>query len=462
MIPHLFHRRQPAGTAYAHLSGSGHAAPPSSREAVTAAGRGPTYKWLVVAMLWCVCFFNYADRQAIFSVFPLISRELHLSNVQLGVIGASFMWVYALFGPFAGWLGDRLPRKSLILGALIFWSCVTALTAIAHSYAELTLYRALGGLGEAFYFPAAMSLISDYHGPVTRSRAMSIHQSSVYAGSIAGGVLSGFWGQYYGWRSSFLVFGSGGILLGLLLWTLLKEPVRGIADAPASANPHASGNLVEAFREVLVNRTALVLILAFIGANFVAVVFLTWMPTFLYQKFHMSLSLAGLNSTIYLQIASVLGVLAGGVLADRLSKKSRGGRILTQAFGLLCGIPFLFLAGWTVSVPLLIVAMIGFGYFKGLYDANIFASLYDVVQVERRGAAAGLINSLGWLGGGFAPIAVAVGASRYGMSACISATALIYLLIGLLLLWGVARLRKDANGRPGSKDQVLANIDTGQ
>ena len=413
-------------------------------------------------MLWCVCFFNYADRQAIFSVFPLIGPELHLSNVQLGVVGASFMWMYALFGPFAGWLGDRLSRKLLILCALIFWSGVTAATAIAHSYAQLALCRALGGLGEAFYFPAAMSLISDYHGPSTRSRAMSFHQSSVYAGSIAGGAFSGLFGQYYGWRSSFIVFGSAGIVLGLLLWTLLKEPVRGIADNSASANPHASGNIIEAFREVLGNRTALILILAFIGANFVAVVFLTWMPTFLYQKFHMSLSLAGLNSTIYLQIASVLGVLAGGVLADRLSRKSRGGRILTQALGLLCGIPFLFLAGWTVSVAWLIVAMIGFGYFKGLYDANIFASLYDVVRVERRGAAAGLINSLGWLGGGFAPIAIAVAASRYGMSACISATAAIYLFIGTLLLWGARRAQKDAPRHPGSKNQVLAHVDTGQ
>lgn len=395
-------------------------------------------------MLWCVCFFNYADRQAIFSVFPLIGSELHLSNVQLGVVGASFMWMYAIFGPFAGWLGDRLPRKSLILGALIFWSGVTAATAIAHSYAQLTLCRALGGLGEAFYFPAAMSLISDYHGSATRSRAMSFHQSSVYAGSIAGGAFSGFFGQYYGWRSSFIVFGFAGIVLGLLLLTLLKEPVRGIADDSAPANRHASGNLIEAFREVLGNPTALLLILAFIGANFVAVVFLAWMPTFLYEKFHMSLSLAGLNSTIYLQIASVLGVLAGGVLADRLSRNYRAGRILTQALGLLCGIPFLFLAGWTVSIPLLIVAMVGFGYFKGLYDANIFASLYDVVPVERRGVAAGLINSLGWLGGGFAPIAVAVAAPWYGMSACISATAAIYLIIGLLLLWGVRYAGKSA------------------
>ncbi len=101
------------------------------------------------------------------------------------------------------------------------------------------------------------------------------------------------------------------------------------------------------------------------------------MPTFLYQKFHMSLSMAGLNATAYLQIASVIGVFTGGLLADSLIKKIYGGRLLTQSFGLLCGVPFLFLTGYTTSVPWLILAMIGFGYFKGLYDANIFAGLYD-------------------------------------------------------------------------------------
>lgn len=416
--------------------------------ATIAAGRqGSSYKWLVVGMLWFVCFFNYADRQAIFSVFPLIKEQLHLSDVQLGVVGASFMWMYAIFGPFAGWLCDRLPRKALVLGGLIFWSLVTAATALTHSYAQLTLCRALGGLGEAFYFPAAMSLISDYHGAATRSRAMSLHQSSVYAGSIAGGAVSGFVGEYYGWRSSFVLFGAAGIVLGLLLWGLLREPIRGMSELPGEEpspliDAHAGGSLMEGLREVLRNRMVRLLIFVFMGANFVAVVFLTWMPTFLYQKFHMSLSMAGLNSTVYLQIASVLGVLSGGWLADVLVRRMSGGRLLTQSLGLLCGVPFLFLTGWTTSVPFLILAMVGFGYFKGLYDANIFAGLYDVVPVARRGAAAGLLNSLGWLGAGFAPITIALGASHYGMSACISATASIYLFIGLLLFWGSRHVRK--------------------
>ena len=314
---------------------------------------------------------------------------------------------------------------------------ITAATAIAHSFAQLIVCRALGGLGEAFYFPAAMSLISDYHGPATRSRAMSLHQSAVYAGSIAGGALSGFMGQSYGWRSSFILFGSLGVALGLVLWGLLREPVRGMADADSSdVESHGGGNILVGIREVFENRMVLLLVVVFMAANFVAVVFLTWMPTFLYQKFHMSLAMAGLNGTAYLQIASVLGVLSGGLLADRLRRRHAGGRILAQSIGLLCGVPFLFLTGWTIKVPLLLVGMIGFGYFKGLYDANIFAGLYDVVPVKRRGAAAGILNSLGWLGGGFAPVLIAVAASRFGLSACISATAAIYLAIGVAMFLG--------------------------
>jgi sugar phosphate permease len=427
-------------------------APPSSQQ-------DSSYKWLVIAMLWFVCFFNYADRQAIFSVFPLFRDQLHLSNVQLAFVGSAFTWVYALSGPFAGSLCDRFPRKSLILGALIFWSLITAATALCRSFPELIVCRGLGGLGEAFYFPAAMSLISDYHGPATRSRAMSWHQSGVYAGTVAGAAISGFVGQYYGWRSSFVLFGGAGIVVGLVLWSFLKESARGMCDAPSAASTRlyaevspeekSSGakNVIEGFGEVLQNPLAQLLIVVFIGANFVAVVFLTWMPTFLHDKFHMSLSMAGLNATVYLQIASVLGVLSGGIFADALIRKKPGGRMLAQSIGLLCGVPFVFLTGWIRSISLLIPAMIGFGYFKGLYDANIFASLYDVVPFARRGAAAGVLNSLGWLGAGFAPVTIALAAAHYGMSASISATAAIYLLIGLLLLVGVSRQNSQTRPR---------------
>jgi len=396
-----------------------------------------TYKWWVVAMLWFVCFFNYADRQAIFSVFPQLKAEIGLSDVQLGVIAGSFMWVYALGAPLAGMVGDRVNRKHLILGGLIFWSFITIATALSRRFWHLVLFRALEGLGETFYFPASMSLLSDYHGRDTRSRAMGFHQSSVYAGTIAGGTLAGLLGQHYGWRSGFYLFGSLGMILGFVLLILLREPARGDSESRAHLELKPNGGWRETLADVFRHPVVLILILVFIGANFVAMIFLTWLPSFLYIKFSMSLAMAGLSSTAYLQIASVLGVISGGVLADRLVRRHPGGRMMSQAIGLFAGAPFILLAGSTVSVPVLIVAMSGFGYFKGLYDANIWASLYDFVPLEKRATALGLMNSAGWLGGGMAPVVIAAAAQRFGMSACLSASSLIYVITGLLLLYGI-------------------------
>jgi MFS family permease len=407
-------------------------------------GASGQYKWFVVAMLWCVCFLNYADRQLIFTVFPLLGKEFQLTDASLSVLSASFMCAYAVFGPLGGFLCDRVSRRTLVLGALIFWSVTTALTSYAHSYLLLVAGIALGGLGEAFYFPSAMSLIADYHSVDTRSRAMALHQSSVYIGSIAGGAAAGYLGEHYGWRLGFRIFGLAGILLGGALWLFLKEPLRGMSDAAAGVPPSAS-RLWDGLRAVSRNPAAWLLIGVFIGANFVAMIFTVWMPTFLFRKFHMSLSLSGLNGTAYLQIASVIGVISGGFLADsrvRQRKGDRGARMAVQSFGLFCGVPFLFLSGWTTIIAAVMAAMIGFGLFKGIYDSNIWAALYDVTPIELRGTALGLMNSLGWLGGAAAQLCIGLASKSFGLSACLSATAVIYLCIAIALWVGSRRISR--------------------
>jgi len=395
------------------------------------------YKWVVVALLWLVCFFNYADRQAIYSVFPLLKSEMHLTDVQLGIVGASFMWVYAAAAPLAGAIADRFARKTIVIGGLIAWSLITVATALSTEYSHLVVFRALEGLGEAFYFPASMSMLSDYHGPGTRSRAMAIHQSSVYAGTIAGGSVSGAMAQALGWRSSFYLFGTVGAVLGLVLILWLREPARG---TPTESRRSAAGVTM-----ILRMPMVLILMAVFVGANFVASIVLTWMPSFLYTKFGMSLAAAGFSSTAYLQIASVGGVITGGVLADRLARRVRAGRMIIQALGLLAAVPFVVVTGWTLSVPILIAALVGFGYFKGFYDANIWASLHDVVPVERRATAVGLMNAVGWIGGGIAPVAIAVASERYGMSASISASAAVYVVAGSLLVLGSLKFMRSTH-----------------
>jgi MFS family permease len=412
------------------------------------------YKWSVVAMLWLISFFNYADRQAIFSVFPLLEREMNLTPVQLGVLGSAFAWVYGLAAPFAGMVVDRVKRKTAIIGGLHAWSLICMATVLSTNFRHLVFWRAAEGLGETFYFPASMSLISDYHDRRTRSRAMGLHQTSVYVGTIGGGFFAGLIGQYYGWRLSFIVFGGLGVLLGFVLNRFLIEPPRGaadLADIKGSAATPALGHKLSftAFlRLVARTPTLLCLMGAFMCANFVAVVLLSWMPKFLYDKFGMGLAMAGLTATIFVQLASMAGAPVGGWLADAWRRRTPRGRMAVQMAGVLGGAPFVALCGLTPSVGMLILALTAWGFFKGLYDANIFASVFDVVRPEARGTAAGFMNAIGWLaGGGSAPIVIGIIAQRESLGLAIALASIVYLAAGLLLLVGIVFFVKSDSAR---------------
>ena len=396
------------------------------------------YPWLVVAMLWAIACFNYADRQAVFSVFPLLEKEFGLSPLQLGLLGSSFAWAYGLSGPIAGMVVDRIQRRTAVLVGLQVWSVICAATAGAVTFPQLVAFRAAEGLGETIYFPGSMSLISDYHGPATRSRAMGLHQTSVYIGTIAGGYFAGKIGQTYGWRWSFVVFGGLGILLGVLLFKALKEPPRGAWEGGARrANPG------EFFKVLLKTPAAMLLMLAFLCSNFVAVVLLTWMPKYIHDAFHFDLAMSGLTATLYVQLASLAGALAGGWLADLWRARSVRGRIAVQLLGVLGGAPFVLLCGATQSITWLIVALTAWGLFKGLYDANIWASLFDVVAPEFRGTAVGTMNALGWLaGGGSAPIAIGWVATKTGLGPAIGFASAVYLAAALLLVAAMLNMPK--------------------
>ena len=420
-------------------------------------------------MLWLISFFNYADRQAIFSVFPLLEREMNLSPVQLGLLGSAFAWVYGLGAPFAGMIVDRVKRKTAIIGGLHAWSLICMATVFSSDFRHLFFWRAAEGLGETFYYPASMSLISDYHGRNTRSRAMGLHQTSVYVGTIGGGFFAGLIGQHYGWRLSFIVFGGLGVLLGFVLNRFLIEPSRGAADVADVKSTHApvpssAGLPLPAFLRLVVRTpTLLCLMGAFMCANFVAVVLLSWMPKFLYDKFGMGLAMAGLTATIFVQLASMAGAPIGGWLADYWRRRTPRGRLAVQMVGVLGGAPFVALCGLTPSVGTLIVALTVWGFFKGLYDANIFASVFDVVRPEARGTAAGFMNAVGWLaGGGSAPLVIGIIAQRESLGLAIALASTVYVAAGLLLLTGilffvkqdVAKMQEELTG-PGARGSAL-------
>jgi MFS family permease len=398
-----------------------------------------SYKWYIVWMLWCVSLFNYADRQAIFSLFPLLRRTMGLSGLQLGLLGSSFAWIYGVFAPLAGNLADRISRKTAILGGLCAWSAVCAGSATSANFTELVSFRGAQGLGESIYYPSAMSMISDYHGEATRSRAMGLHQTSVYAGTIAGGFFAALIGERYGWKVSVLIFGAVGVLLSLALGHFLREPARGAAEKDVNSSAKARGqegrvSNLEFLRVIFTKPLALILMAAFACANFVAAVLLAWMPDFLYSSFHLSLAMAGLSAVVFVQVASVAGSLIGGWLADALHKRKASGRVLVQGIAVFAGAPFVWLCGATRSIRVLILGLMAWGVFKGLYDANIFASLYDVVPAEARGTAAGFMNMVGWAGGGgLGPAVIGFVAGRSSLGAAISLSAVVYILAGVLL-----------------------------
>ncbi len=405
------------------------------------------YKWWVVFMLWFVCFFNYADRQALSSVLPLLKTEFKFDPVQLGWLASAFAAIYSAGAPVAGLIADRMARKRLIVAACIVWSFFTLATAWSGGFMSLLTVRALTGLGETFYFPAAMALISDYHSKRTRSRAMAWHQSAVYAGTILGSWIAALLAERYGWRVPFLLFGPFGVLLAVVLSRLLREPQRGAAEdaAPAPAlHPTAAAATVpvmDALGIIFRTPAALLLMGAFVCANFVAVIFLSWTPFFLVEKFHYKIGAAGLTGTLFIHLASAVAVPVAGALADRLVQRLATGRMVLQCAGLVVGSVFVFLVAMTGSTTILVVTMACYGACKGFYDSGIFASLYDVIEPHARGTAAGLMNAVGWFGGFLGPIAVGW-LSKHGrhaseidnMSEAIALCSVVYIVAVALVL----------------------------
>jgi len=205
--------------------------------------------------------------------------------------------------------------------------------------------------------------------------------------------------------------------------------------------------MIEKIARIAINPAAALLLAVFVGANFVAATFLTWLPMYIFEGFDLGLSSSSLTSTFW-PLASLPGALCGGVAADWAARRARGGRIRTQSLGLILAAPFVLLTGWSTSVPMLIVGLIGAGLCKGIYDANIFASLFDVVAAEDRGTAAGLMNTVGWTGGLVAPTVVGIASERFGLGVAIASTAAVYLLVGLLAL--VAARLADVQPATGS------------
>jgi MFS family permease len=386
------------------------------------------HPWLLVGLLWVVALLNYLDRQVVYSLFPLLERDLHAGSVELGLTSTVFLWVYGFLSPFAGYLADRFGRLRIIVLSLVVWSAVTWATAYAATVPQLLATRALMGVSEAFYLPAALALIVEAHGERSRSLATGIHQSGLYTGMALGGGWGGWMGEHYGWRSIFAILGGAGMAYVLLLYAVMR-PIR--ARQPTAAEPP---NFGQALSRLLALPDFRIMAGVFMIFGLASWIVYTWLPLYLYERFGMSLTRAGFSATFYIQAASYGGILAGGFMADRYSRASARSRILTQSLGLAVGAPFLFVIGVTTSHALLIAALITYGLGRGLYDANTMPALSQIAAPELRATGYGLFNLASCLVGGAGAAAAGSLKPLVGLSAAFEVCGALLLTGAFLLL----------------------------
>jgi MFS family permease len=352
----------------------------------------PRWAWLTVCLLAPVALLNYLDRQMLAAMKSSVMADIPDigSDANWGRMLGQFKWVYAFLSPVGGWMADRFGRRLTICGSLFAWSAVTWWTGHVQSYGELLTARSLMGISEAFYIPAALALIADYHTGETRSRAVSFHQMGIYCGVILGG-FTGYAADHpsLGWRGAFGWSGLAGMALALPLVFLLKDRPR-----PASAS---SGNTagLQTLRALLTNRSFLLLVVYFTLPALAGWVVRDWMPAILKSEFKIGQGKAGVSATLYWQSAAIVGALVGGWLADRRMRTTQRGRIHVSALGMLLIIPAMFGVGFAPQTGELWVAvafLILFGLGWGFFDTNNMPILCQVAPPEQRATGYGLMN----------------------------------------------------------------------
>jgi len=357
------------------------------------------YSWLVVAMLWVVAFLNYLDRILITSMRDPIVAEFSLNDAQFGLLTAVFLWSYGIFSPFGGFIADKYSRKKVIVFSVFVWSVVTLWTGYATSFQEMLLSRFLMGISEACYIPAALALITDYHRGRTRSLATGLHMSGLYAGLALGGI-GGYIATYYGWRFGFHVFGAFGVVYALLLLYILKDNKQP-AESEDIENTNDEKITPFAALKALFGETSFyVLLFYFAVLGMVNWLVNGWLPTFLKDQFQLNLGQAGISATGYIQIGSFIGVILGGILADRWTRKNNKGRLYMVIIGFTLGAPFLFLMASTSIFWVAIVAMIIFGLARGFNDSNLMPILRQVADGRFIATGYGVLNFLSTIVGG--------------------------------------------------------------
>jgi MFS family permease len=386
-----------------------------------------SYPWTLIGLLWLVAFLNAADRNILIAVLPDLKTEFNLSNSELALLGSVFFWIYAVGAFVAGRIGDSVRRTRVILYGLIFWSVATGASALATGFGLLLAMRGLVAVGESAYYPTATALIGDWHKPEMRSRALSIHQTAVFAGAGLGAVATGYIADLLSWHAPFLLFGGIGLAHALILSRTLKDaPIRHTAvevDKPA-----------EPIGIVLRIPPAVMLCLIFALATGASTGVTFWAPFYVHKELGMDLAGSAWVGAATINIAGFLSVPLGGLLADTLAKRTPIGRFLTLAIGLgLAGLLLLPLLGVRTALGIGVV-LVATSVAKGLFDGCIYAAMHDVVPPHARATAVGMMTMIGFFGAGLTPLVVAKIGDALGMRAGIVAMAGLYFVAVVILL----------------------------
>jgi MFS family permease len=369
------------------------------------------YRWELVLWLAVAFFFNQADRQIYHVVMPLIRADLGLSDVQLGAVASVFSLVLAVSVPFAGYAGDRFSKGRIATGSFFFWSLASVLTGFAPGFAGFLIFRSLAtGIGEGVHAPSAYALISQQHLE-SRGRAMAFHQSSVYMGIVAAGLAGGYMGQVWGWRTPFWVFGGTGLVLSLLMARRIDLSTSLSSEAGMPYEPRS------ALSSLLRSPSAGLLTMAFSSMVFVNAGVLTWTPTYLHERFGLGIGAAGLVSMLSIHAAAFAGVFLSGRMSDGLALRTRPARAAIQAAGLVGVAPFLLLLSETGEISLAVVGLVGIGFFRGVYEANIYAALHDVVPARYHATGSSAMICVAYLLGAIAPVALGAIKQESGLGA---------------------------------------------
>ncbi|MSU77500.1 MAG: MFS transporter [Gemmataceae bacterium] len=356
--------------------------------------------WLVVVLLMPVALLNYLDRQMLAAMQASVMADIPTigSDANWGFMLGQFKWVYAFLSPIGGYLADRFSRRFTICGSLFVWSGVTWWTGQVATYNELLWTRSLMGISEAFYIPAALALIADYHVGSTRSRAVGLHQMAIYCGVIAGGFAGHVADEPgLGWRFTFDACGIVGMIYAVPLAFYLR-------DAPTS---QAKTNMsrptpLRAAQELVTNVSFILLVLYFTLPALAGWVVRDWMPSILKREFGIGQGEAGVAATLYWQVAAILGAFVGGWLADTWMRRSERGRILVSAIGMGLIVPAIFGVGNAGTLGVAIAFLMLFGLGWGFFDCNNMPILSQIVRPELRATGYGIMNLVSISCGGLA------------------------------------------------------------